>query len=111
MREKANRMTAHSNADLVMFFVGAVLGLLLVLTGVAMVTNRLFCEAWAVPSGVFDPLRFFGSGDAGTFGRTPSGCAAPTVAIVVAWGVVLTGATVATVFGVRAWITWRESDK
>lgn len=111
MREKANRMSAHSNADLVMFFVGAVLGLLLVLTGVAMVTNRLFCEAWAVPSGVFDPLRFFGSGDAGTFGRTPSGCAAPTVAIVVAWGVVLTGATVATVFGVRAWMTWRESDK
>lgn len=111
MREYENRLQPHSGKDTLVYLIAALLGLLLVLTALAALTTRFACGAWAIPDGIAAPLRFFTTGDGGSFGRTPQGCAAPGAAIITVWIVFTALMTVAGVFGWRAWQNRATSDK
>lgn len=101
----------HSGKDVLIVVVGAILGFLAALTGIAMVVNRLACGAWATPRGVFDVLSFISSGDTGVFGKTPDGCSAPTWSVITAWSIII-GLILVAVIGGIIWYQVRvESDE
>lgn len=110
-QERDNQMRATSKGDVVIYIVAAFVGVLALLTGMAMVTNRIACDTWASPSGLFDVFSFFGSGSATVFGVTESGCTASSAAIVTVWVIVLALVGAAVIFGIVKYRDYLESDE
>lgn len=110
-QERDNHMTESSKGDIIVYIVAACIGVLALLTGLAMVVNRLTCGAWAAPSGIFDVFSFFSTGDATVFGTTENGCAASTGAIGIVWVVALALVCGVVVFGIMKYRDWLESDE
>ncbi|SMX91349.1 TraM recognition site of TraD and TraG [Brevibacterium iodinum ATCC 49514] len=109
-QERENQMTATSREDIILYIVGGLIGVLGLLTGAAMLVNRIACGAWAAPSGVFDVFSFFGTGDASVFGQTTEGCAAPGGAIVTVWVITLILVVSGAIVGVIKYREYLESD-
>lgn len=110
-QERDNQMMVSSKGDIILYIVAACVGILALLTGLAMMVNRLACGAWATPSGIFDVFSFFGTGDAGAFGKTESGCTASSAAIGTVWVVALLIVSAGVLFGIVKYRDYLESDE
>lgn len=110
-QERDNQMMTSSKGDVILYIVAGLIGVLALLTGLAMIVNRFACGAWAAPTGIFDVFAFFGSGDAGAFGTTENGCSAPAGVIVAVWmvGLLMLGGIV--LVGIIKYRDYLESDK
>lgn len=109
--ERDNQMNATGKGDLLMYLVAGLLAVMMVLTGAAMVVNRIACGEWATPSGIFDVLSFVGSRDGSAFGTTSSGCAAPGGAIITVWIILLTLIVCGVIYGLMKYRDYLESDE
>lgn len=104
-------MNPHSGGDIAMYALGGLFALLAALLGLAVVTNRTVCGAWASPSGIFDVLGFFTSVDGSAFGVTSQGCSAGGGAIITVW-VLFTLAVIGLVlYVIHRVVKYRQSDK
>lgn len=109
-RERENRMMPTTGSDILMYVVAGIVGFLALLTGLAVLTNRVACESWAAPSSVMDPLMFITSQDTGAFGVTDNGCSAPTSWVFTVWAVFLVITVLVVGAGFAAYTKYRQSD-
>lgn len=109
-QERDNQMMVSSKGDIILYIVATCVGILALLTGLAMMVNRLACGAWATPSGIFDVFSFFNTGDAAAFGTTETGCTASTAAIGTVWVIALLIVSGGVLFGIVKYRDYLESD-
>ena len=98
-----NQNPSTGQEKLLLVIVGVV-GFLLVMGLLGTVANRISCGGWARPDSMFDPLRFFVTGDAAAFG-TYQGCTASTGMVIGFWIGLLV--TVGVIAGL-CWYMWRR---
>lgn len=110
-QERENTAHPTGRGDVILYCVVGLFVVLGILTGTAMLVNRVVCGAWARPNGIFDVFSFIGSGDPAVFGTTPNGCAASSTAVLIAWAVVAAVIITGTIMGVIAYRNYLQSDR